>query len=62
MKERIVLSLAKAAAIGYNTTLTCEEMSNMADHLFACKHHNFTPDGKTIVHILKYEDVNSWFK
>lgn len=62
MKERMVLSLAKAAAIGYNTTLTCEEMSSMTDHLFACKHHNFTPDGKTIVHILKYEDVNSWFK
>lgn len=60
--ERIVLSLAKAAATGYNVTLTCEEMSHMMDGLFACKHHNFTADGKTIIHILKYEDVNSWFK
>lgn len=62
MQERVVLALAKAAAIGYNTALTCEEMSNMVDQLFACKHHNFTADGKTIIHILKYEDVNSWFK
>lgn len=62
MKERVALALAKAAAITYNTVLTCEEMNEMTDTLFACKHHNFTPDGKTIVHILNYEDVNSWFK
>lgn len=62
MQERTVLALAKAAAISYNTALTCEEMSHMADQLFACKHHNFTADGKTIIHILNYEDVNSWFK
>lgn len=62
MQERMILALAKAAAISYNTPLTCEEMSNMTDELFSCKHHNFTADGKTIIHILKYEDVNSWFK
>lgn len=62
MQERIVLALAKAAAINYNTALTCEEMSNIVEQLFACKHHNYTADGKTIIHILKYEDVNSWFK
>lgn len=62
MQERIILALSKAAAIGYNTPLTCEEMSTMIDNLFACKHHNYTADGKTIIHILKYEDVNSWFK
>lgn len=62
MKERVALALAKASATGYNTILTCEEMSDMSDHLFACKHHNFTADGKTIIHILNYEDVNSWFK
>lgn len=62
MKERVVLALAKAAAIGYNTPLTCEEMRDMTDNLFACKHPNFTADGKIIIHLLKYEDVNSWFK
>lgn len=62
MRERTVLALAKASAISYNTVLTCEEMGHITDELFACQHHNFTVDGKTIVHILKYEDVNSWFK
>lgn len=62
MQERIVLALAKASAISYNTSLSCEEMGNMINNLFACKHHNFTADGKTIIYILKYEDVNSWFK
>lgn len=62
MQERIVLALAKASAINYNTPLTCEEMSEMTERLFACKHQNFTADGKTIIHILKYEDVNGWFK
>lgn len=62
MQERVILALAKAAAIGYNTALNCEEMREMTDHLFACQHHNFTADGKTIIHILKYEDVNGWFK
>lgn len=62
MKERVALALAKASAIEYNTLLTCEEMSEMSDNLFGCKHHNFTADGKTIIHILNYEDVNSWFR
>ena len=62
MKERVVLALAKASAISYNTALSCEEMNEMTGNLFACKHHNFTADGKTIIHILNYEDVNSWFK
>lgn len=62
MKERIALALAKAAAIDYNTILDNKEMSDIIDNLFACKHHNFTADGKTIIYILKYEEVNSWFK
>lgn len=62
MKERVILALAKAAAIEYNISLSCEEMNEMVENLFACKHHQYTADGKTILHILKYEDVNSWFK
>lgn len=62
MKERVALALAKASAIEHNTVLTCAEMEEITNNLFGCKHHNFTADGKTIIHILKYEDVNSWFK
>lgn len=62
MQERVILAFAKAAAIDYNTSLECDEMKEMIEKLFSCKHYNFTADGKTILHILKYEDVNSWFK
>lgn len=62
MKERVALALAKAAAIPYNTSLSEKEMSDMMDSLFACQHPNFTAEGKTILHILHFEDVNNWFK
>ncbi|MCC8173814.1 MAG: DNA mismatch repair endonuclease MutL [Odoribacter sp.] len=62
MREQVVLSLAKAAAIKYNTTLSTQEMNDMMDNLFACQHPNYTADGKTIIYILNFEDVNSWFK
>lgn len=61
-RERVALALAKAAATAYGTVLTCEEMAAMADELFACRNHRYTADGKVIVHLLKYEDVNNWFK
>ncbi len=62
MQERIVIALSKASAMNYSTTLTCEEMGDIVENLFACKSHNFTADGKTIIHTINYEDVNSWFK
>lgn len=62
MRERVALALAKAAAVAYGTALTCEEMAGMAEELFACRNHRYTADGKIIVYLLKYEDVNNWFK
>lgn len=62
MKERVVLALAKAAAMPYDTVLTCEEMRELTGQLFACKFHTYTADGRLILHVLKYEDVNAWFK
>ncbi len=62
MRERIALSLAKAASLNYNTPLDKQEMRDLFDNLFACKHPNYTADGKTIIHILKNEDVIQWFK
>ena len=32
------------------------------DNLFACQHHNYTADGKSILRILNFEEVNNWFK
>lgn len=62
IKERVALSLAKAASIDYNTLLDKTEMNDLFDSLFACKHPNYTADGKIIIHILKNEEVNLWFK
>jgi len=62
MAERVALALAKAAAIAYNTPLDTKEMNDLMDNLFACQHHHYTADGKTIVHILNFEEVNPWFK
>lgn len=62
MQERLVSALAKASSIKYNAPLTCEEMREMTEQLFACRNYNFTPEGKTIFYILNYEDVNSRFK
>ena len=62
MRERIALSLAKAASLDYNAPLDKQEMSDLFDNLFACRHPNYTADGKTIIHILKNEDVTQWFK
>ncbi len=61
-RERVALALAKAAAVAYGTALACGEMAEMAERLFACRNHRHTADGKVIVHLLKYEDVNNWFK
>lgn len=62
MHEHIAAALAKAAAIHYGTNLDDKEMSDMMDNLFACQHHNYTPDGKMIIHILNYEEVCNWFQ
>lgn len=62
MAERVALALAKAAAVAYNTPLDPREMNDLMDNLFACQQHNYTADGKTIIHILNFEEVNPWFK
>lgn len=62
MAENVALALAKAAAISYNTPLNANEMNDLMDNLFACQHHNYTADGKNIIHILNFEEANSWFK
>ncbi len=61
MQDRIALSLAKAAALNYDTILNKQEMNDLFDSLFACTHPNYTADGKTIIHILKNEEVIPWF-
>ena len=56
------MSLAKAAAIVPGQVLTNEEMNNLVDGLFAVATPNYTPDGKTVLSVLKEEDLEKLFK
>lgn len=58
----LALSLAKAAAIVAGQVLTNEEMNSLVDGLFAVSTPNYTPDGKTVLSVLKEDDLEKLFK
>lgn len=62
LHETIALSLAEVAALKSGQHLTQEEMTDLIDRLFACEHHNHTPDGKRIASIFTFEEIESRFK
>lgn len=62
IQEALALSMAQASAISYGHRLSAEEMTNLVDNLFASSLHNYTPDGKRIIHVLAEEDINKMFK
>jgi len=60
--EMIAQSLAEAAALKSGQNMTNEEMSDLIDRLFACKHPNHTPDGKRVMTILSQEEIQAKFR
>lgn len=62
IQSMLALSLAKAAAIVPGQVLSNEEMNNLVDGLFAVTTPNYTPDGKTVLSVLKEEDLEKLFK
>jgi DNA mismatch repair protein MutL len=62
VKETIALALSKASAISYGRILGSQEMSDLIDKLFACKNHNYCPEGKTILTIISIEELESKLK
>ena len=60
--DSIALSLAKAAAIPYNKTLSQEEMNYMVASLFASSSPNYAPDGKTILVVFSDQELKNRFK
>lgn len=62
IQSMLALSLAKAAAIVPGQVLSNEEMNNLVDGLFAAATPNYTPDGKTVLSVLKEEDLEKLFK
>ena len=57
----LAICLARCAAIPRGQVLSNEEMEEIVNQLFACSEVNYTPDGKTILNILKQEDIERLF-
>lgn len=60
-RHRIALSLSKAAAIVEGQVLSQGEMDGLVSDLLRSTNPNFTPDGKTIIAMLKQENISRMF-
>ncbi len=61
IKEKIVISLAKSAAISHSRQLNNMEMRGLIDKLFASQSPNYTADGRLIVSIMKFDEIENRF-
>lgn len=65
IKEEINISIATKlaynAAIPVGQVLGNKEMESLVNDLFACDTVNYTPNGKTIIAILKQQDIDHMF-
>ena len=57
INHALALSLARHAAIPYGQILSNEEMEGLVNGLFACSNVNYTPDGKSVLCILKQQEI-----
>ena len=62
VQSAIALSMAKSAAIVQGQILSSDEMNSIVDRLFAVPSPNFTPDGKTVLTVIKDEDIEKSFR
>ena len=62
VQSLLALSLAKAAAIVPGQVLSAEEMNNLVDGLLTSSMPHYTPDGKTVLTVLKEEDLEKMFR
>lgn len=61
ISEKLARSLAKVSSISYGKHLTSEEMNQIIDRLFACESPNYTPSGKTIISMIKSDEIEKRF-
>ncbi len=57
INRTLALSLARHAAIPQGQVLGNEEMEALVNGLFACENVNYTPDGKSVLCILKQQEI-----
>ena len=62
IKEHLALLLSQSAAINYGVSLKPEEISDLFNHLFACRTPNYSPSGKTVVSIISFPDFEKLLK
>ncbi|MDO4161280.1 MAG: DNA mismatch repair endonuclease MutL [Prevotellaceae bacterium] len=62
IRQSLALKMARSAAIPYGQVLNNAEMENLVNELFACSNVNYTPDGKTVINILKQQDIEKLFR
>jgi DNA mismatch repair protein MutL len=62
IKDHLALLLCQSSAINYRMTLKPEEISELFNHLFACKTPNYSPSGKTVVSIVSFQDFEKLLK
>jgi DNA mismatch repair protein MutL len=60
-REKIASKMAQAAAIPYGKQLSPEELKSMVDKLFASALPNYSPTGKTVISIIKIEELEKNF-
>ena len=57
INQTLALSLARQAAIPQGQILSNEEMEGLVNDLFACQNINYTPDGKSVLCILRQQEI-----
>jgi len=62
IKEHLALLLCQSSAINYGVSLKPEEISDLFNHLFACKTPNYSPSGKTVISIVSFADFEKLLK
>ena len=62
IQHRLALTIARSASIVVGQALTNAEMDSLINQLFACTNPNHTPDGKLIVTILQYAEIERMFR
>ena len=60
-RERVALSMARAAAIPYGMALTHTEMEELFDMLFACSLPNYSPTGRMVINIITLDELDKRF-
>lgn len=61
IQERIALSIAQSGAIPYGRLLGNDEMDKLLSDLLKLSQPNYTPDGKSIISVVKSEQIAKMF-